>query len=143
MKNKDTCTAEEYKQILTKNVKKNKYRNVIVRDETGKIRAHSTGEDNRHEHLKLLEKIGEIHNLEFQKPFILQEAFVDNQGKKRQAMKYIADFVYIENGITIIEDYKGFETKDFKIKEKLLQYKFKDNKNIKIVITFGANHKKI
>lgn len=35
---------------------------------------------------------------------------------------YVADFVYKENGRTIVEDTKGFKTKDYIIKRKLMLY---------------------
>jgi hypothetical protein len=35
---------------------------------------------------------------------------------------YIADFVYTEDGKRIVEDSKGFKTKDFIIKRKLMLY---------------------
>lgn len=140
--NKNTYTAEEYKQFSTPTYRRNKYRNVVVKDEFGKKKGDSIGELRRYEDLKLLEKAGNISNLEFQKTIELQEAFVDNQGKKHRAINYIADFIYKENGITIIEDFKGFATKDFKIKEKLLRYKYKDLKNFKIIINYSANYKK-
>jgi hypothetical protein len=37
-----------------------------------------------------------------------------------QAVKYVADFVYEENGKLIVEDTKGFRTKDYIIKRKLM-----------------------
>lgn len=36
------------------------------------------------------------------------------------AVKYVADFVYTENGKVIVEDTKGFKTKDYIIKRKLM-----------------------
>lgn len=36
------------------------------------------------------------------------------------AVKYVADFVYRENGNTVVEDTKGFKTKDYIIKRKLM-----------------------
>ena len=40
-----------------------------------------------------------------------------------RAVSYIADFVYTdENGKTVVEDAKGFRTKDYIIKRKLLLY---------------------
>ena len=36
------------------------------------------------------------------------------------AVKYVADFVYKENGKEIVEDTKGFKTKDYIIKRKLM-----------------------
>lgn len=38
------------------------------------------------------------------------------------AVKYVADFVYTENGKTVVEDTKGFHTKDYIIKRKLMLY---------------------
>jgi hypothetical protein len=37
-----------------------------------------------------------------------------------QAVKYVADFVYTENGKRVVEDTKGFRTKDYIIKRKLM-----------------------
>ena len=42
-----------------------------------------------------------------QKDFELQPSFQDNQGEKRRSIKYIADFVYKENGAVIVEDLKS------------------------------------
>ena len=35
-------------------------------------------------------------------------------------VSYVADFVYTENGKRIVEDTKGFKTKDYIIKRKLM-----------------------
>ena len=37
-----------------------------------------------------------------------------------QKCSYVADFVYKENGNTVVEDTKGFKTKDYIIKRKLM-----------------------
>jgi hypothetical protein len=37
---------------------------------------------------------------------------------------YIADFVYVQDGVTVIEDSKGHKTKDYIIKRKLLKNKY-------------------
>jgi hypothetical protein len=43
------------------------------------------------------------------------------QGKViEHAVKYVADFVYKENGKLVVEDTKGFRTKDYIIKRKLM-----------------------
>ncbi len=39
------------------------------------------------------------------------------------AVKYVADFVYKENGKQIVEDTKGFKTKDYIIKRKLMLWR--------------------
>ena len=43
-----------------------------------------------------------------------------------RAIKYIADFVYFENGKKIVVDAKGYETSEFKIKKKLLLWRYPD-----------------
>ena len=35
-------------------------------------------------------------------------------------MKYIADFTYIENGVLVVEDVKGVQTPDFRMKRRLM-----------------------
>lgn len=38
----------------------------------------------------------------------------------RRAMKYIADFVYFENGVQVVNDAKGFRTPEYKRKKNLI-----------------------
>ena len=35
-------------------------------------------------------------------------------------VKYVADFVYLDEGFTVVEDTKGVKTKDYIIKRKLM-----------------------
>ena len=88
-------------------------------------------EARRYKQLALLERAGEIKNLKLQVPFLLQESFRKN-GKTYRKIEYIADFVYEENGQTIVEDTKGIKTDVFKIKQKLFEYKY-PNLSLKIV----------
>lgn len=85
----------------------------------------SIAESRRYKELALLEKAGEIENLQLQPKFLLQESFKKN-GKTYRKIEYIADFMYEEKGKVIIEDVKGMETKEFKIKRKLFEYKYPD-----------------
>ena len=80
----------------------------------------SAREAKRYKELKLLERVGEISNLELQPRFILQDSFKKN-GRTYRKIEYIADFKYIENGRTIVEDVKGLQTDVFKIKHKLFE----------------------
>ena len=64
--------------------------------------------------LKLLQRAGKIRNLRCQVPFEL----VPKQDGER-AVKYIADFVYEENGSMVVEDAKGFRPKDTSLSESL------------------------
>lgn len=99
----------------------------------------SGGYDSKKEHkraneLKLLEKNGYISNLEEQKVFELQPSFkvVSNKPPFKleaiRAIKYIADFYYYDNEKRkwIVEDSKGFRTKDYIIKSKMLRYIYKE-----------------
>lgn len=85
----------------------------------------SIAESRRYKELKLLERAGEITDLKLQPKFLLQESFKKN-GKTFRKIEYIADFQYIENGKTIVEDVKGMQTEAFKIKHKLFEKKYPD-----------------
>lgn len=108
----------------------NKYN--AVRTEVDGILFHSKGEARRYGELKMLERAGEISDLELQPQFVLLDAF-ERDGKRIQAIKYRADFKYIEGDIVVIEDFKGKETAEFKIKRKLFinrypEYEFRVTK---------------
>ena len=79
----------------------NKYRN--VRTVTHGIRFDSKKEAERFLQLQLLEKAGQIKNLELQKRFEICPKRYEN----KRARYYVADFVYIENEKKIIEDVKS------------------------------------
>ena len=107
----------------------NKYKNTkIVVDN---IKFESNLEATRYKELKLLQRAKQISNLRLQVPFLLQEGFKKN-GKTHRKIEYIADFVYEENGQTIVEDTKGMKTETFKIKQKLFEYKYPEL-SIKII----------
>ena len=106
--------------------KRLKYRNIPII--ANGIKFDSKAEHKRFTELELLQKAGKIFNLEMQKDFELQPSFMDNQGEKRRSIKYIADFVYKENGIIIVEDLKSKITaKDstYILKKKMLLWLFK------------------
>ncbi len=85
----------------------------------------SRAESNRYHELSLLQRAGEIHDLRIQVPYILQESFRHPVHGLQRAIKYIADFVYIEkNGMEIVEDSKGMRTEVYKLKKKLLLARF-------------------
>lgn len=107
----------------------NKYKNKKV--ECDGIVFDSIAEMNRYCELKLLQLGGIIENLQLQPTFILQDKFIKN-GVTYRAIKYKADFMYQENGKTIVEDVKGFKTKEFLIKQKLFEAKYK-NLTLKLI----------
>lgn len=86
----------------------------------------SMAEARRYMELKLLAKAKEITDLELQPKFELQPKYKNNKGQTIRAITYKADFAYIENNKKIVEDVKGMETKEFKLKKKLLEYKYPD-----------------
>lgn len=101
----------------------NKYRNKkVILD--GYV-FDSMQESRRYKELKLLLKTGEIQDLKLQPHFLLQESFKKN-GKTYRKIEYIADFQYIENGKTIVEDVKGMQTDVFKLKHKLFEKIYPD-----------------
>ena len=101
----------------------NKYRNKKV--QIDRYVFDSIKEGQRYRELAILERAGKISNLELQPRFLLQESFKKN-GKTYRKIEYIADFQYIENGKTIVEDVKGIQTDVFKLKHKLFEKKYPD-----------------
>ncbi|MBR1527769.1 MAG: DUF1064 domain-containing protein [Oscillospiraceae bacterium] len=82
---------------------------------------HSILEAKRCDELHLMQKQGMISNLEIQKKFVILEAQKYNGMPNERSIVYNADFVYTENGITVIEDTKGYKTKDYNIKRKFVK----------------------
>ncbi len=95
----------------------------------------SKKEARRWQELRLLEQAGEINNLRRQVKYVLipsqKETIVEirkNQKPKRiervveRECSYVADFVYEENGKTVVEDAKGVKTEAYRIKKKLMLY---------------------
>lgn len=62
----------------------------------------------RFRELDLLQRAGKISRLECQAPFVLLPHQKREDGKAEQPVKYIADFVYWENGRKVVEDVKGY-----------------------------------
>lgn len=90
----------------------------------------------RYQELCLLQRAGNITDLELQKRFELIPAQYERfarYGKKGQRLKdgqrcvekavfYVADFCYVQDGKTVVEDTKGVRTKDYVIKRKLMRW---------------------
>ncbi|MCD8207523.1 MAG: DUF1064 domain-containing protein [Bacteroidales bacterium] len=74
---------------------------------------------------------GEISDLQCQVKFNLFPTWYkkgkNSKGKivdrvyKRET-NYIADFVYMKDGVQVVEDVKGMETKEFKLKESMMHW---------------------
>lgn len=98
----------------------------------------SIREAHRYQELKAMQKAGIIHDLKLQVEYILIPTQHEpspgvyksgkNKGKPKSGKvlerkcSYISDFVYIENGVLIVEDAKGMRTKEYIIKRKLMLY---------------------
>jgi hypothetical protein len=82
----------------------------------------SVAEYNRYRELKTMQNNGDIKSLAVHPTYILQKEF-NYHGKLVREVKYIADFVYydVNDHILVIEDVKGVQTAEFKIKAKLFQ----------------------
>lgn len=91
---------------LNRRVGWNKYGAVRTQDPLNRLRSFdSQGEADRAACLRILQRAGEISNLQFQVTFHLTDA----------AVPYRADFVYIEYGRMVAEDFKGVETERFRL----------------------------
>lgn len=124
------------KRIRKNRIKGNKYGNKKI--EVDGIIFDSKKEGKRFMELSLLEKAGVIQNLQRQVKYELipcqheKSTEVYKKGIKKGQLKpgkvlerqceYIADFVYQENGKTVVEDTKGFRTAEYIIKRKLMLY---------------------
>lgn len=80
----------------------------------------SQAEARRYKALKLLERAGEIQSLELQPVYELVPS-VTLYGRKRTAVRYKADFRYINNGQTVVEDVKGMRTPVYNLKRHLMK----------------------
>lgn len=121
---------------MKNNVGYQKYHNnkIIV----GGIKFDSKKEAKRYQELKTFERAGIIKNLQRQVKYVLIPAQYEpsnevyTKGKDKGKTKkgkllerecaYYADFVYTENGETVVEDTKGMRTSDYIIKRKLMLY---------------------
>ena len=95
----------------------------------------------RYNEIKLLQRAGQITELELQQSFELVPSCYEaiptgeyyKKGEKKgqpkyknvcieKAVTYRADFTYYENGQLVVEDTKGMKTKEYIIKRKLMLY---------------------
>jgi hypothetical protein len=115
---RDRITSAEYLAMKPRS----KYRN--KKTTIDGIAFDSVWEAQRYSELAILQKAGEIKNLRLQVVFEL----IPKQPSER-AVKYIADFVYEQDGLTIVEDTKSQPTRkkpDYVIKRKLFKMRYPD-----------------
>jgi len=100
------------------------------------IKFDSILECDRYKQLELLERAGEIRDLQTQPKFILQDKF-ERGDRKIRAITYKGDFYYYDCKIQriVCEEIKGFETRDYKLRKKMFLKRFPN-------IVFFQNSKK-
>jgi len=103
----------------------NKFQN--QKTEVNGITFDSKLEADRFQQLKLMELAGEITNLRLQVEFQIFQGYINpDTGEKTKSSNYVGDFMYtdIHEHKVIVEDTKGIETPDFKLKWKLVQSQY-------------------
>lgn len=73
-----------------------------------------------------LQKQGQVVDIELQPVFLLQDKYI-YKGKTVRKMEYKADFkITYSDGSIVVYDVKGMILNDFKLKWKLLRFKYND-----------------
>lgn len=117
----EDLSPEMQEKVKGKTAKRSKYgaRSTVIDG----IRFDSVKEGKRYQQLKFLLVQGDIKDLKLQHTFTLQEAFKTPAGEKVDAIRYIADFTYFQDGVFVIEDVKGFKTDVYRLKKKMMAEK--------------------
>lgn len=72
-------------------------------------------------------KTGEILSYERQVPYVLQEGFINFDGKRILPIKYVADYVItFSDNRQIVVDVKGQPDATAKLKKKMFEFKYRD-----------------
>ena len=80
----------------------------------------SQAEARRYCQLRDMQSAGLIDDLKLQVPFVLAPG-VRVKGRMRPPLRYLADFVFRQDGNTVVEDVKGRVTEGYRIKRHLLK----------------------
>lgn len=86
------------------------------------IKFDSKRESRRYLDLKLLERAGEIENLQLQVPILMQGQLGPIKTPTGRQARYVADFTYTETktGLFVVEDSKGMRTDVYLLKKAIL-----------------------
>lgn len=78
---------------------------------------HDSKKEARHwARLQLMLAAGEISDLQRQVPFVLAPAVrLKGEARMKPAIRYVADFVYVRDGVQVIEDIKSAPTRKLPI----------------------------
>lgn len=86
------------------------------------VRIASGREAKRWSDLQWMEMDLKIEKLERQVTYILAPSVkIAGEKRARPALRYTADFRYVENGKVVVEDAKGRQTEAFRIKSHLMK----------------------
>ncbi len=88
--------------------------------------ADSGAEARRYAELLLMQRSGQIRELQVHPSYTVLPAFRDRRGQRHQPVAYEADFAYLEEGEQVVEDVKGHATDVWKIKEKMFLYSHRE-----------------
>ena len=106
---------------MTRWTQHNKYHN--KKCVYGGMTFDSQKERDRYIQLRVMENAGLIQNLQRQVKYEVIPKQTDVMGHViERATAYVADFVYEQDGKTVVEDTKGERTRDYIIKRKLMLY---------------------
>lgn len=83
------------------------------------IRFDSRKEAERWNQLVMLERAGVIMGLRRQVPYVLIDKSVHGR-----AIRYIADFAYMQDGQEVVEDVKGVRTPIYKLKRRMMAERY-------------------
>jgi uncharacterized protein DUF1064 len=92
-------------------------------------RFDSRHEATRYRELRLLERAGQIADLELQPAYVLHAPRINAAGELTGLVpigKYIADFRYrdVASGLEVVEDAKGVRTPVYKLKSKIIAVEY-------------------
>ena len=103
--------------------RRSKYRN--RKTEVDGIQFDSKLEAQRYKQLKLMERAGEISDLQLQHTFILLGGYRNGNGRSIRPITYVCDFKYQDaDGRSVVEDVKGMKTDVYRIKKKLFEERY-------------------
>lgn len=99
-----------------------KYNN--TKTEKDGLKFDSKKEQRRYTTLKAMERNGIIQDLKMQVPFVLApKVRFSNESRAKPELRYVADFVYMQNGKQVVEDVKSIATRKndtYRIKRHLM-----------------------
>jgi hypothetical protein len=99
---------------------------------------HASAKEADHCNVLLAEKKdGRLIRYEVEPRLILQESFVNWEGKRIRAITYRPDFIVYKNGITEFIDVKGgkaTQTRDWSMRWKMLQKKYEGQPGYKFTV---------